>query len=186
MDQRKIGAYLKELRQNKKMTQQELAEKLGVSNRSVSRWETGATMPDFDLLIELARFYDVGVDAILDGGETASVVAGHERCETSINKSQEEDMDKETEALLTKIAEYENTGLATYSKRMMAMFIVAVGCMGVFAAIDIAGLWDTYPYEAIANIALGFILGTLLTGIIYSSGKLARIKAAKRRLLKAR
>lgn len=59
MDQRKIGAYLKELRQNKKMTQQELAEKLGVSNRSVSRWETGATMPDFDLLIELARFYDI-------------------------------------------------------------------------------------------------------------------------------
>lgn len=186
MDQRKIGAYLKELRQNKKMTQQELAEKLGVSNRSVSRWETGATMPDFDLLIELARFYDVGVDAILDGGETTSITASNESCEACTSQTKEEKVDKETEALLKKIAEYENTGLAIYSKRMMAMFIVAVGCMGVFAAIDIAGLWNTYPYEAVANIALGFILGTLLTGIIYSSGKLARIKAAKRRLLKAR
>ena len=186
MNQRKIGVFLRELRQRKGMTQQELAERLGVSNRSVSRWETGVTMPDFDLLIELARFYDVGVDTILDGGETASGVADHVCHEMSEYQAKEEVVDKDTETLLKKIAEYENAGLYTTSKRMMAMFIVAVGCMGVFVVIDIAGLWDTDPYEAIANIALGFILGTLLTGIIYSSGKLARLKAAKRRLLKVR
>lgn len=44
----------------------ELAEILGVSNRSISRWENGTTMPDFDLLIELARYYDVEVGEILN------------------------------------------------------------------------------------------------------------------------
>lgn len=54
MDQQKTGLFLKKLRHEKSVTQMELAERLGVSNRSVSRWENGTTMPDFDLLIELA------------------------------------------------------------------------------------------------------------------------------------
>ena len=46
MDQMKIGAYLKELRKEKNLTQEQMAEKFGVSQRSVSRWENGNTMPD--------------------------------------------------------------------------------------------------------------------------------------------
>ena len=51
MDVKRIGLFLKELRKEKHITQEELAEKLGVSNRTVSRWETGSNMPDFDVLI---------------------------------------------------------------------------------------------------------------------------------------
>ena len=51
MDQIKIGQFLKRLRTEKSLTQEKLAELIGVSNRSVSRWENGNTMPDFDLLI---------------------------------------------------------------------------------------------------------------------------------------
>lgn len=66
MDQEKIGQFLKTLRSQKAVTQAELAETLGVSNRSVSRWENGVTMPDLDLMIELSKYYEVEVGEILD------------------------------------------------------------------------------------------------------------------------
>lgn len=48
MNQKKIGEFLKELRKEKSMTLEQLAEVLGVTNRSISRWENGVNMPDFD------------------------------------------------------------------------------------------------------------------------------------------
>ena len=51
MDTKKCGAFLKELRREKGLTQQALAEALGVSGRTVSRWETGVNLPDLDLLL---------------------------------------------------------------------------------------------------------------------------------------
>ena len=50
MDQIKIGAFLKTLRKEKNLTQEQAAEQLGVSNRTVSRWETGTNMPDIELI----------------------------------------------------------------------------------------------------------------------------------------
>ena len=67
MDQKKIGRFLKELRKEKKITQEQLAEKIKVSGRTVSRWETGSNMPDISLLVELADFYDVSIPEIIDG-----------------------------------------------------------------------------------------------------------------------
>ena len=51
MDQIKVGAFLKDLRKEKGITQEQLAEKLGVSGRTISRWETGKNMPDISLLV---------------------------------------------------------------------------------------------------------------------------------------
>ena len=51
MDQKKIGNLLKKLRSEKGLTQEQLAEILNVSNRTVSRWETGSNMPDISLLV---------------------------------------------------------------------------------------------------------------------------------------
>lgn len=67
MDQIKIGAFLKELRMEKGLTQAKLAEQLNTTNRSVSRWETGSTLPDISILIELADFYEVDIKEIIDG-----------------------------------------------------------------------------------------------------------------------
>ena len=67
MDQKKVGSFLKELRKEKGITQEQLAEKLNVSGRSVSRWETGNNMPDISLLVEIADFYDVDVREIIEG-----------------------------------------------------------------------------------------------------------------------
>ena len=59
MDQQKIGQFLRECRKEKGITQEQLAEMLGVTNRSVSRWENGSNLPDLDILIEMADYYDV-------------------------------------------------------------------------------------------------------------------------------
>ena len=71
MDQTKIGSFLKELRMEKGLTQAKLAEQLNTTNRSVSRWETGSTLPDISILIELADFYEVDIKEII-GGERKS------------------------------------------------------------------------------------------------------------------
>ena len=67
MDQKKTGSFLRELRKEKQLTQEQLAERFGVTNRSVSRWETGSNMPDLSILVELADFYDVDIRDIIDG-----------------------------------------------------------------------------------------------------------------------
>lgn len=88
MDLKKIGGFLKELRKEKGLTQEQLAEILGVSGRTVSRWETGSNMPDLSILIELADYYDVEMKEILDG------------------ERKSETMEKELKETLCKVADY--------------------------------------------------------------------------------
>ena len=67
MDQAKIGALLRTLRTDQGLTQEQLAERFGVSGRSVSRWETGRSLPELELLVELADFYKADLRALLEG-----------------------------------------------------------------------------------------------------------------------
>ena len=67
MDMRKIGAFLSELRIEKKLTQDELGEKIGVTNKTVSRWENGNYLPPVEKLQILSKFYDVSINEILNG-----------------------------------------------------------------------------------------------------------------------
>lgn len=165
MNQQKVGQFLKKLRKEKSITQEQLAEILGVSNRSISRWENGTTMPDFDLLIQMAKFYDVEIGEILDGERKA------------------ENMDAKTEELMLKIADYNNVERNFFSKRMCAMFLIALVGMAVYAGIDLLGLSGAEPYETIISIVLGFVVGTLITGLLYASRYIGKLKAAKMRLL---
>lgn len=67
MNQIKTGEFLRALRKEQNLTQEQLAEKFGVSNRSVSRWENGINMPDISLLVKLADFYNVDIGEIITG-----------------------------------------------------------------------------------------------------------------------
>ena len=67
MDQQKVGRHLAEKRKEKSLTQAQLAETLGVSDRSVSRWENGVTMPDVSLFLPLCTALDMTVDEFLSG-----------------------------------------------------------------------------------------------------------------------
>ena len=59
MNQMKIGVFIKELRKEKALTQEQLAEIFGFSRRTVLRWETGSNLPDLDILIEMADYFKV-------------------------------------------------------------------------------------------------------------------------------
>lgn len=67
MNQIKFGKFLKELRKERGLTQEQLAEQFDVSRRTVSRWETGNNMPDLDILIEIADYYEVDLRELIDG-----------------------------------------------------------------------------------------------------------------------
>lgn len=65
MDQAKIGKHLAALRRGAGMTQEALAERIGVTNKTVSRWETGRYLPDIEALALLAKEFGTSVDALL-------------------------------------------------------------------------------------------------------------------------
>ncbi|MDO4809520.1 MAG: helix-turn-helix transcriptional regulator, partial [Eubacteriales bacterium] len=67
MDQYVTGSAIRQLREKKKLTQEALAEKLGVSGKAVSRWETGKGYPDISLLGPLAENLSVSVAELLSG-----------------------------------------------------------------------------------------------------------------------
>ena len=79
IDQIKIGAFLRELRKEKELTQEQLAEKFGVSSRSVSRWENGNTMPELGILVELANYYEVDIKEIIDGERQGEIIEKEEK-----------------------------------------------------------------------------------------------------------
>lgn len=168
MDQKKIGQFLKGLHRERALTQGQLAEILGVSDRSISRWENGVTMPDLNLLIEIAAYYDVEIGEILDG----------ERKGETMDK-----MKKREEETLRKVADYSNAEKDQFSKRICWLFIAGLAALGIYMAIDIQGLTRTEGYEGVASFMMGIVCGDLLVGALYTSRYMAKIRAAKMRLL---
>lgn len=79
MDQQKMGAFLKKLRNEKGLTQEQLAEKFGVARRTVSRWETGSNLPDIDILVEISDFYEVEIKELLNGRRKNEHMANQEK-----------------------------------------------------------------------------------------------------------
>ena len=88
MNPKEIGAFLKQLRNEKGITQEQLAEILGVSGRTVSRWETGTNLPDLSILVEISEYYNVEIKEILNG------------------ERKSENMDNELKETLFKVADY--------------------------------------------------------------------------------
>ena len=67
MDQEKIGKFIAECRKEKSITQKELAEKLGVTDKTVSRWENGHYLPDISLFNDICSILDIQVSELLGG-----------------------------------------------------------------------------------------------------------------------
>ena len=143
MDTKKIGAFLKQCRKEKNLTQEQLAEKFGVSARTVSRWETGINMPDLSILVQLAEYYDVEMRELLDG----------ERSQT---------MNKEMKETLDKVAVYEEwvkqKALKAGNLAFASMFVI-----GVLAII----------IQMLLTVDIRLVLGetatALVGGILYAS-----------------
>lgn len=67
MDQIKIGKFIASCRKEQGMTQAVLAEKLGISDRAVSKWETGKSMPDSGIMLDLCELLKINVNELLSG-----------------------------------------------------------------------------------------------------------------------
>jgi transcriptional regulator with XRE-family HTH domain len=163
MNQKKIGEMLKTLRREKNLTQTELAEKLGVSNRSISRWENGITMPDFDLFIELADFYDVDVREIMDGERKGGCM----------------DAERKEEMLLA--ADYTSQETKRLTMGLRYMFIYSLGALTVnmiLAELEI--------HSFLSGFLDGTVAGTMIVGILLTSKYMAKIRQFKLRLLNRR
>ena len=138
MNQIRIGEFLKELRKEKGITQEQLAEQFNVSRRSVSRWETGSNMPDITLLVELAEFYDVSISEIIDG------------------ERKSEKMNEEVKETALKLSDYTETINQRIKMRLFWLTITAIVGMIAFIVIDILGLDKTnYIYKALSCRTFG-------------------------------
>ena len=166
MEQKKVGSFLKELRKEKDITQEQFAEIMGVSSRTVSRWETGVNMPDLDLLIQIADYYEMEIREVLDG------------------ERKSEKMNKELEETVLKVADYSNDERKRLTKRMHILFLAGTVALIVFVILDMMGLADSGYTEAIASFALGLSFGMLVVGVIFTSRHMIKIREFKRRLLK--
>ncbi len=69
MDIKVVGAYLAELRKENNMTQEQLGEQLGVTNKTISRWETGTYLPPVDILEKISDMYGITINEIISGRE---------------------------------------------------------------------------------------------------------------------
>lgn len=169
MEQQKIGSFLRELRKEKDLTQEQLADRLNVSGRTVSRWETGSNMPDISLLVELAEFYEVSITEIVNG-------------ERKSEKMNEEI--KETALRLSDYAEEINNRIKI---RLFWLTLLALAGMIAFVAIEALGL-DTPDsgFEFIASAGLGMCFGMLIVLAMYLSGILGKIKACRMMRRKAK
>lgn len=143
-----IGEFLSALRRSKGLTQQEVADRLGVSNKTVSSWETGASYPDISMLSSIAELYGVTCDEILRG-ERIQPAEPQERTEQRREKN-----------LSRLLAGYRNNASA-----------VAWICAGLYAVAVIAALLiGCVALESLIGFFVGLIFllaGTLLCVIQY-------------------
>ena len=161
MDQQKIGRFLKDLRKEKNLTQEQLAERFQISRRTVSRWETGSNLPDLDILIEMADYYDVDLRELLDG------------------ERKSEKMNKELEETVLKVADYSNEEKQKLTKRMHWLFIGGF----LAAVIYVVLVFTDHSNNFLGGMCLGITFGMMIVGVIMTSKYAARIRAYKMRLL---
>ena len=95
MDQIKIGKFISEKRKERNLTQMQLAEKLGITDRSVSKWETGKSLPDASIMLELCGLLGITVNDLLCG-EVVSMENYNEKIEKNLLDmvKQKEEADK--------------------------------------------------------------------------------------------
>lgn len=84
MDQNKVGRFIAKCRKEKGLTQSVLAERIGVSDRAVSKWETGKNMPDSGLMLELCSILEVNVNELLTGERMNSMENYKEKAEKNL------------------------------------------------------------------------------------------------------
>lgn len=147
MDQVKIGRFIAECRKKKHLTQMQVAEKLCITDRAVSKWETGKAMPDSSIMLDLCNILGISVNDLLCG-EVVKMINYNEQSEKN---------------LLEMIKQKEEA-----DKRLLSLEIL----IGVFSVIILLGFVFTASLVQMADwlriclIAVGFVV--CMVGIVYA------------------
>ena len=180
MDQQKIGTFLKQLRQERQLTQENLAEIMCVTNRSVSRWENGVNLPDLPVLVQLADFYGVELRELLNGERNPDTM------NSTPNGSTSKDAAEETARMA---ADYSSSYTEYLTRRFHIMYLICIVTMFSYLAmrwIDFSALPPTAEVvlSFIQGTCLGIGLGMLIVGAIFTSKYGNKIIAFKVQMLK--
>ena len=163
MDQIKIGNFLKELRKEHNLSQEQLADKFNISSRSVSRWENGNTMPDISMMIELADFYDIDIRDLLRG------------------ERKSEKMDEDLKETLVMVADYTEAEKAKILKKVyicgQGMLITSVASLIVYFLSYYIDELVLTPFLLILAGGI-FAINTILAGL-QLKGKMSRERNRK-------
>lgn len=151
MDPVKIGHFLRDLRKEKNMTQEALAEVFQVSNRTISRWETGSNMPDISLLVEIADFYNLDIREIINGERNQTTVS-----DEGAIKELADYADSDNEKLASKTRIYAMIGLLS--------MIFYVGASN-FAP-------DNMGISLLKKLAVVMVYAALSASILYTTDRL--------------
>jgi transcriptional regulator with XRE-family HTH domain len=159
MDQIKVGAFLKDLRKEKGITREQLAEKLGVSGRTISRWETGKNMPDISLLVEIAEFFDVSIPEIIKG------------------ERKSENMKNETKEVAETMSDYAKAEKEQLIKSFRNMSIIGLIALLVYMVLRETGVYDRNIFlQYMYGISESLIYVTVLMFPLYTTGLLSKIR----------
>ena len=147
MDQLKIGKFIAECRKQKNLTQMQLAEKLNITDRAISKWETGKSLPDSSIMLDLCDVLSISVNDLLCG-EVVTM--------DNYNKELENN-------LLEMIKQKEQA-----DKRLLSVevFIGITATIVLFALIFVAAFIQMETWLKISLIVFGFIL--FLAGCFYA------------------
>ncbi len=159
MDMIKVGSFLRELRKEKNLTQEQLAEIFQVTNRTVSRWETGSNMPDISLLLEIAEYYQLDVREILNGERNAPT-------------KEESNAKVEDHAKLQEVAAYVDSDkekMATKTRIYAIAGLIAVICN---VCLTNFGPADSLPVNLIKKLCVLFVYLALSASILYTTDRL--------------
>ena len=141
MDQLKIGKFIAECRKQKQLTQLQLADKLGITDKAISKWERGIAMPDTSIMLELCDILCISVNELLDG----------ERI------NMENSNEKNEQLLLDMAKELETKNKIIWSS-MWAIMIVSMTALiaGIFIAAFLIpeGIWQLVTIIGICIVFL--------------------------------
>ena len=162
MDSVKIGSFLRELRKEKNMTQEAVAEVFSVSNRTISRWETGSNLPDISLLVEIADFYEIDIREILNGERNPSMPADDapEAKETSAKDE------------LQEIAAYDDENKKKMASRTRIYAMAGLTAMIIYVMITSFASPDNIVLSLVKRLAAVMVYAALSASILFTTEKL--------------
>ncbi len=153
MDQIKTGKFIATLRKEKELTQEQLGEKLGVTNKTISRWENGNYMPDIEMLSLLSKEFDVSINELISGERLLLddfKKAADNNLVTALNNS--------TFTLKEKIAFFKKKWLREHIATIVLCIVVWIGIM----------LWVALNNSYALLGAIGSILAILFYVVLYN------------------